>query len=163
MARRVSRPEDFAPAPTARMLADLLVRTGMVTGVAGADPSLRAMPVPFVTNPTPAYPAALAAGHVGGRVVVEFRVDTAGAVELASLQVVQSTDARFTEAVRTVLPRLPLRPRAARRAGRGGDGAAAVPVHVPVGGGGRALSGARPAPRPRRRAGDAVRQPAACL
>lgn len=66
----------------------------------------RDLPIPLVDNPLPAYPAALAQARVDGRVVVEFAVDSAGGVDLASLRVVQSTDARFTQAVRGVLPSL---------------------------------------------------------
>ena len=38
--------------------------------------------------------------------VVEFRIDSTGVVDLASLHVVQSTDTLFTQAVRGVLPLL---------------------------------------------------------
>jgi protein TonB len=107
LAKRASRPEDFAPAPAAALLAELLVRSGTVTaGVMRADLSLRALPIPFVTNPPPSTRRRSSGARVGGRVVVEFRVDSTGAVDAGSLQVVQSSDARFTDAVRSVLPQL---------------------------------------------------------
>ncbi|CAA9340125.1 MAG: hypothetical protein AVDCRST_MAG40-2363 [uncultured Gemmatimonadaceae bacterium] len=62
--------------------------------------------MPLVSNPPPTYPTMLERARVGGRVVVEFRIDSTGAVELGSLQVVQSTNRLFTQAVRHVLPRL---------------------------------------------------------
>jgi TonB family protein len=105
LARRAARPEDFAPATT--LLADLLVRSGTVAaGVMRTDLNLRALPIPFVSNPSPRYPAVLERARVGGHVVVEFRVDSTGVVDAGSLQVVQSSDARFTDAVRSVLPQL---------------------------------------------------------
>jgi len=104
-ARRASRPEDFVP--PAALMAELLVRTGVRPGGAWRpEADSRALPIPLVDNPPPVYPAALARAHVGGRVVVEFRIDSTGVVDVGSLQVVQSTDARFTDAVRDVLPRL---------------------------------------------------------
>ena len=50
--------------------------------------------------------AALARAGVGGRVVVEFRIDSTGVVDQESLRVVESGGPAFADAVRRVLPRL---------------------------------------------------------
>ena len=110
-ARRIARPEDFAPSTAPPLLADLLARTG-VTALAmmPADVHVHDLPIPLLGNPRPAYPVALAQAHMGGRVVVEFLIDSSGIVDLGSLHVVQSTDTRFTDAVRSVLPQLRFMP-----------------------------------------------------
>jgi TonB family protein len=64
------------------------------------------LPIALVSNPRPSYPAALAQLRRGGRVVVEFTIDSAGAVAPGSFRVVESTDARFTQAVHAVVPQL---------------------------------------------------------
>jgi len=51
----------------------------------------------------PSYPDSLYRAGVGGRVVVEFVVDSAGAVDPASVDVMASTDPRFALAVRQAL------------------------------------------------------------
>jgi protein TonB len=107
MARRVSRPEDFAPA--AAQGAAAIARTGALA-LAGVAVHVRDVPIPLVTNPTPAYPAALAGAGIGGQVVVEFRIDSTGVVDPASLRVVESTNTLFVQAVRRVLPRLRFMP-----------------------------------------------------
>jgi protein TonB len=107
LARRASRPEDFVRLPPAGALGDAITDTEVT-----ALEALRtmghvdALPIPLVDNPPPTYPAALARAHVGGQVVVEFRIDSTGLIDLRSLSVVKSTNAAFTEAVRTVLPHL---------------------------------------------------------
>lgn len=103
-ARRVSRPEDFLPTP-ATPGSGLLHHVG-AQAFAAVDPHATMLPIPLLGNPTPAYPAALARAGVGGRVVVEFLIDSTGAVDVASLRVVESTGALFADAVRRVLPRL---------------------------------------------------------
>jgi TonB family protein len=119
-ARRATRPEDFAVQPASNMLAEMLVRTGSRVGVGPRlDLQPRDLPIPFAGNPVPPYPAELARAHVGGHVVVEFRIDSTGVVDTESLRVVTSTDVRFTDAVRGVLPRLRFAPaeRGARAVG----------------------------------------------
>lgn len=51
----------------------------------------------------PAYPDSLYRERVTGQVLVEFVVDTTGAVALESVSAVSSTHTRFTEAVRRAL------------------------------------------------------------
>jgi protein TonB len=63
-------------------------------------------PVALVGNPRPAYPPALARARVDGRVVVQFQIDSTGAVDVHSLRVLESTHALFTDAVRAVVPLL---------------------------------------------------------
>jgi protein TonB len=107
LARRASRPEDFVPEPPAKLAAELLVHTGVyLPAVMRPNLHVDDLPVPLVGNPPPAYPASLERARVGGQVVVEFRIDSTGAVDEGSLRVVRSTDALFTQAVRGVLPRL---------------------------------------------------------
>ncbi|MBV9880005.1 MAG: TonB family protein [Gemmatirosa sp.] len=106
-ARLVSRADEFVPLESSELVAD---STGRM--VLRAPEALRAvghvdeLPIALVTNPRPAYPAILAHAQVGGRVLVEFRIDSVGAVDLGSLRVLQSTHALFTQAVRAVLPHL---------------------------------------------------------
>lgn len=102
--RRVSRPDDFVPPRSGAgqrpgSLAQALALERM-------DTRLDELPVPMVNNPPPRYPFSLERAHVGGRVVVEFVIDSTGAVDVASLRVLQSTNRLFTEAVQRVMPRL---------------------------------------------------------
>ncbi len=120
-ARRVSRPEDFVPMPTPGML---LARAGALEA-AELRASVGPLPIPFATNPAPEYPAALARAGVGGRVVVEFRVDSTGAVAAGSLRVLESGGPAFADAVRRVLPQLRFVP------GQLGDRPVGVTVRQP--------------------------------
>lgn len=56
-----------------------------------------------VTSSIPRYPVALRQSGIEGRVLVRFVVDTAGRIEMASVQVLQSTHELFTRAVRDAL------------------------------------------------------------
>jgi protein TonB len=111
LAHRVSPPDDFARTsdddPLAELGARAIVRSMQVLAPPAA---VHLLPVALVGNPTPVYPAALVHSRVGGQVVVEFTIDSTGAVDVATLRVVRSTDALFTEAVRSVLPRLRFAP-----------------------------------------------------
>ncbi|WP_284352227.1 TonB family protein [Roseisolibacter agri] len=105
--RGVSRPEDFTRLNAQEMLPDLLgVGGAPALTPAFAHAQVDVLPIPLVSNPLPSYPRALERSRTGGRVVVEFRIDSTGVVDLASLHVVQSTDSLFTNAVRGVLPSL---------------------------------------------------------
>jgi TonB family protein len=57
-------------------------------------------------NPAPEYPRDLERRRIEGRVVAEFLVDAQGRVDTRTLRIVSSTDERFNQAVRDVLPRL---------------------------------------------------------
>jgi len=107
LTRRVSRPEDFAPPPEWDAPAELGARAGArALVVVRQSVPLAGLPVPLVTNPLPSYPVALERAGVDGAVVVEFRIDSAGVVDLGSLRVVESTNGLFSQAVRRVLPDL---------------------------------------------------------
>jgi protein TonB len=105
--RALTRPEDFVRLPPPGIDAQPLAGTSVST-VAGLRALLHvdALPIPLVSNVPPSYPTALARARVGGQVLVEFRIDSAGAVEPASLRIVESSNVLFTQAVRSVLPRL---------------------------------------------------------
>lgn len=53
----------------------------------------------------PAYPRALVASGLEGRVVIRFIVDTSGRVEPGSIEAVESTHVLFTEAARAAIAR----------------------------------------------------------
>ncbi|GJG89052.1 hypothetical protein tb265_42330 [Gemmatimonadetes bacterium T265] len=108
-ARRVERPEDFAP--SAGLKGDLLAYTeaGVFVGAA-ADVHVHDLPIPLVGNQPPTYPASLAREGIGGRVVVEFLIDSTGVVDVHTLHVVESSDSRFTDAVRGSLADLRFAP-----------------------------------------------------
>ena len=111
LTRRVARPEDFVPTPASEWLGDITAHTSaLAPSLLRPDIHLHDLPIPLIDNPPPAYPTALARAHVGGQVVVEFRIDSTGAVDLGSLRVVESTNRLFTEAVRIVLPQLHFMP-----------------------------------------------------
>jgi protein TonB len=104
LTRRVTRAEDFVPAPE---MSD--ERPGTVAhalALARSDVRVDELPVPMVTNPPPLYPLSLQQARVGGEVVVEFMIDSTGVVQLATLRVVESTNELFAQAVERVLPRL---------------------------------------------------------
>ena len=53
----------------------------------------------------PVFPTPLRERGIGGRVSVQFVIDTLGRAEMAGLRVVEATDPLFAQAVRSVLPR----------------------------------------------------------
>ena len=53
----------------------------------------------------PVFPVSLRQRGVGGRVAVQFVVDTLGRAEMGSLRVVEESDPLFAQSVRAVLPR----------------------------------------------------------
>jgi len=53
----------------------------------------------------PTFPTSLRERGVGGRVAVQFVVDTLGKAEMNSLRVVEASDPQFAQSVRAVLPR----------------------------------------------------------
>ena len=60
----------------------------------------------IVGNPVaPAFPSFLRERGVGGRVAIQFVVDTLGRAEMHGLRVVEATDSLFAQSVRAVLPR----------------------------------------------------------
>jgi len=64
----------------------------------------------IITSAKPRYPETLRQGGIGGRVLVQFSVDTTGRVDMASVRVLQSTHDLFTQAVRSALGAFRFRP-----------------------------------------------------
>jgi len=58
----------------------------------------------------PAYPDSLRRAGIGGSVMAQFVVDTAGRVEMETVRLHDSTNPQFTESVRVALPRMLFRP-----------------------------------------------------
>ena len=53
----------------------------------------------------PSFPTSLRERGIGGRVMVQFVVDTSGRAEMSGLRIVEATDSLFAQSVRAVLPR----------------------------------------------------------
>jgi protein TonB len=64
----------------------------------------------IVTAAKPRYPESLRSAGIDGRVLVEFAVDTAGRVDLATVKILSSTHDLFSRAVRDALPAMRFRP-----------------------------------------------------
>jgi len=64
----------------------------------------------IISQPAPVYPAALAAVGIGGRVTVEFVIDTLGAVEPGSIRVTGSTHKAFEASAREAIAKARFRP-----------------------------------------------------
>jgi protein TonB len=62
---------------------------------------------PRIVGPAiqPWFPTSLRERGTGGRVTVQFVVDTSGRAELSGLKIVQASDSLFAQSVRAVLPR----------------------------------------------------------
>lgn len=78
----------------------------------GADAELRGaeLVMRIVAAAKPRYPEALRQAGIGGHVLIRFTVDTAGRVDMASVQEIESTHPLFTAAVRMVLPTYRFKP-----------------------------------------------------
>jgi protein TonB len=87
--------------------------TGPASGPAGlGGPEGGVMEAQYVEKPprvlrseNPHFPDALRARGLGGRVVVQFVVDTLGRAEMSEFKIVDATDSLLGDAVRAVLPR----------------------------------------------------------
>lgn len=86
----------------------LLCATLMSLTKAAAAQTRRAQPLP--TNPMPVYPAMLREAGVSGSVVAQFVVDSMGSVVPGSIQLRRSSNALFSEALRSVLLRWKFQP-----------------------------------------------------
>lgn len=64
----------------------------------------------MLSSAKPRYPESLRQARIDGRVLIRFVVDTAGAIDLASVQVLSSTHELFTRAVRDILPAFRFKP-----------------------------------------------------
>jgi periplasmic protein TonB len=109
-----------------------LARLGAPRGIAGTDPSapwfapdVEEPPVLLVSRP-PAYPESLRRAGIGGRVVIEAVIDSAGQVEPGSVRVIASPERGFAAAAQDYVLRALFRP--ARVHGR----AVRVLVRVPI-------------------------------
>jgi periplasmic protein TonB len=63
---------------------------------------------------SPVFPMSLRERGVGGRVSIQFVVDTTGRAEMRGLRVVEASDSLFAQSVRAVLPRYRFTPGAVR-------------------------------------------------
>lgn len=59
----------------------------------------------LVSPVRPTFPTMLRERGVGGRVLVQFVVDTTGRAEMSGLRIVEANDSLFAQSVRMVLPR----------------------------------------------------------
>ena len=60
-------------------------------------------PARVLSQPAPVFPAVLKAAGVGGRVVVQFVVDTVGAVEPGSMSFAETSHPAFESSARTAI------------------------------------------------------------
>jgi protein TonB len=67
-------------------------------------------PPQVLRSERPHFPEALRARGQGGRIVVQFVVDTLGRAEMSEFKVVDATDAQLADPVRAVLPRFRFTP-----------------------------------------------------
>jgi protein TonB len=79
-------------------------------GAASDKWSYREVLMNIVSSVKPRYPETLRQSGVGGRVLVQFTVDTTGRVDMASVRVMQSTHDLFTQAVRSALSAFRFKP-----------------------------------------------------
>jgi protein TonB len=86
----------------------------MVGGPAGTGEAMDARLVEkaprVLRSENPRFPDALRARGQGGRVVVQFVVDTLGRAEMSEFKIVDATDSLLGDAVRAVLPRFRFTP-----------------------------------------------------
>jgi TonB family protein len=61
-------------------------------------------------SPEPTYPVVLQRAHIEGEVTMQFIIDTTGRVDPRTIELVGSTDFRFAEACREVLPKMQFDP-----------------------------------------------------
>jgi len=64
----------------------------------------------IVTSAKPRYPESLRQAGLGGRVLIRFIVDTAGKIDMSSVQVLESANDGFSRSVRDVLPQFRFKP-----------------------------------------------------
>lgn len=111
LTQRPLDPRDFTGRGVEGGVADGVIGgTGTVAGAedaggvdaiyAATTSDARFDPAILLSQPAPAYPAALAALGVEGRVKLEFVIDTTGRVEPGSVRILESTHQAFEEAAR---------------------------------------------------------------
>ena len=74
------------------------------------DARLVDKPPRVLRSENPRFPEALRARGQGGRIVVQFVVDTLGRAEMNEFKIVDATDAQLADPVRAVLPRFRFTP-----------------------------------------------------
>jgi periplasmic protein TonB len=106
------------PVTAGNVIGPALPPSGVGTGPEGlGGPPGEAIEARYVEKPprvlrseAPRFPDALRARGQGGRIVVQFVVDTLGRAEMSEFKVVDATDAQLADAVRAVLPRFRFTP-----------------------------------------------------
>ena len=83
---------------------------GLTDSTASDKWSVREVLMNILSSAKPRYPEVLRQSGVGGRVLVQFTVDTTGRVDMASVRVMQSTHDLFTQAVRSALASFRFKP-----------------------------------------------------
>jgi protein TonB len=83
---------------------------GLSDSTASDKWTVREVLMNIVSSAKPRYPEVLRQSGVGGRVLVQFTVDTTGRVDMASVRVMQSTHDLFTQAVRSALASFRFKP-----------------------------------------------------
>ena len=118
--RRLAIPKVAMPSLDSVVLASANAAHDVGTGTIGTEGMLRAPasdaetgatpPVLIGPSPTPRFPDELRAQRVEGEVVVRFRVNEKGRVDVSTMQVIESPHEKLTAAVRSVLPRFRFEP-----------------------------------------------------
>jgi protein TonB len=89
--------------------------TGVVGGVANTNQTYFEFQVEkpaemLQESPKPKYPSVLESSGIAGEVQAQFVVNSSGRADLDSFKVLKSTNELFTQAVKTVLPRMRFSP-----------------------------------------------------
>jgi protein TonB len=102
-------PDDFGTRMPGQMSTDRLVgRPTELSGSSGGvfdERQVERSPRLLGTPAQPTFPPTLRQAGRGGRVLVQFVVDTTGRAEMHGFTVIETTDPLFAESVRNVLPR----------------------------------------------------------
>ncbi|MBW8769551.1 MAG: energy transducer TonB [Gemmatimonadetes bacterium] len=102
---------DLAVGPVTQIVTEGPPGTGAPAGNNEAiDVRLVEKPPRVLHSENPHFPEALRARGQGGRIVVQFVVDTLGRAEMSEFKVVDATDAQLADPVRAVLPRFRFTP-----------------------------------------------------
>jgi periplasmic protein TonB len=103
-----TRQGDLAPRWCTRVADCSVVQTAVDSGAVPGDGAVvvsAEILTQLRSGPPPRYPEPLRSAGIDGRVVIQFVVDTLGAIEPASVKVIHSSHDLFTRSVEAVLPR----------------------------------------------------------